>query len=154
MKYALQLVFLAALTFPSVIHGQVVSESLVRQLTKLKDQMHQAERERNTDFLQEVFADELVYGTTRGDVLNKAQLLARTKSPDHSYEDLHSDDVQVRIYGNVAIMTDRTTARGINEGHPFGGVFRFVRIFVKKHGKWQVVLEQGTPMQSENAPSK
>jgi hypothetical protein len=154
MKHIRPVVFLAALTFPSVIHGQVADDSVVRQLINLKDRLHKAERERNTDFLQQVFAADFVAGTSQGDVLNKAQLLARVKSPDHSYDELHSDDVQVRVYGNVAIMTDHTTIKGTDKGRSFGGDFRFVRIFVKKHGKWQVVLSQGTPIRQGTAPSK
>jgi ketosteroid isomerase-like protein len=154
MKCIRLLVFVAALISPFVTHGQVASESVVRDLTALKDQMHKAERERNTDFLQQLYADEFVAGTSQGDVLDKAQLLARVKSPDHTYDELHSDDVQVRVYGNVAIMTDHTTVRGTDKGHPFGGDLRFVRIFVKKHGKWQIVLGQGTPLRQEAIPSK
>jgi hypothetical protein len=146
MKYVRQVVLVAALAFPSLIHGQVAAESVVRELTDLKDQLLKAELERNTDFLQQVFADEFVYGMTQGDVMNKAQLLARVKSPDHKYDFLRSDSVQVRAYGDVAIMTDRTSTRGTNKGRPFSGDFRFVRIFVKKQGKWHVVLEQGTPI--------
>jgi Domain of unknown function (DUF4440) len=154
VKNVRQLVVVAALVFPSVMQGQVAGEPLVRQLTELKNQLLKAERERNADFLEQVFADEFVYGMTQGDVLSKAQLLARVKSPGHKYEELHSDGEKVLVYGNVAIMTDHTTARGSNEDHPFGGTFRFVRVFVKKHGKWQVVLEQGTPMLQQSIPAK
>ena len=154
MKSLRLFVFVIALALPSLMHGQAADESVTRQLTELKDQLHKAERERDTDFLQQVFADEFVAGTSQGDVLNKTQLLARVKSPDHTYHELHSNDVQVRVYGNVAIMTDHTTIQGTDKGQPFGGDFRFVRIFVKKRGKWQIVLSQGTPMRNAAASSK
>src|SRR5262249_39689831 len=146
MRFVLQIVFVVTLILPTVIHSQIASESVVRQLIELKDQMLKAELERDTSFLDQVFADEFVYGMTTGDVLTKAQLLARVKAPDHTYEYLHSNNAQVRVYGNVAVMTDHTMTKGSNKGHEFGGDFRFVRIFVKKRGKWRAVLTQGTPM--------
>ncbi len=154
MKTVRQLCVVAVLAMPLLLQAQAASKITVRELTLLKDQRLKAEFDRNTSFLQHVLADELIYGMTQGDVLNKAQLLERTSAPEHTYEELRSDHVLVRIYGNVAIMTDRTTARGVNYGRPFAGLFRFVRIFVRKEGRWQVVLEQGTPMQSASIPSK
>lgn len=154
MAHVRWLALVAALAFPCVVHCRAASESVVRELTALKEQLHKAERERNPDFLQQLYADELVAGTSQGDVLNKAQLLARVKSPDHSYDELHSDNVQIRVYGDVAVMTDHTTVKGTDKGRPFGGDFRFVRIFVKKHGKWQIVLIQGTPVRPEAVSSK
>lgn len=146
--------FLCAIIVLSLFsYGQSASESVIRDLTDLKDHLHRAERERDVGFLQQVLADEFVAGTSRGDVLNKAGLLARVSSPDFKYDELHSDGVQIREYGNVAIMTDHTTVRGTDKGERFGGDFRFVRVFVRRHGEWQIVLAQGTPMQQTSSPS-
>jgi hypothetical protein len=147
MKYMWCIGFFATLTAALVAQRQIASQSVVRELTEFKDQLLNAEVERNTVFLQQVLADDFLYVKTQGDVMNKDQLLIRVKSPEHTYEFLKSDSVNIRLYGDVAIMTDRTSTRGTNEGHVFSGDFRFVRIFVRNDGKWQVVLEQGTPIQ-------
>jgi hypothetical protein len=51
-------------------------------------------------------------------------------------------------------MTDHVKARGIAKGKEFSRESRFVRIFVKEHGKWQAVLAQSTPLTPEPAAQK
>jgi len=46
----------------------------------------------------------------------------------------------------VAILTEHVTVDGEDKGHHFGGEFRFLRVFTKQSGNWQVVLAQGAPI--------
>jgi len=147
MQYLRPIAFVSILVAASVVQAQFARQAEVRELTEFKDQLLKAEVERNTIFLQQALADNLVYVKTQGEVMNKEQLLARVMSTEHTYEFLKSDSVTVQRYGNVAVMTDRTSTKGANNGHAFGGEYRFVRIFVRQNGKWKVVLEQGTPIQ-------
>lgn len=151
MRYARPVASIVILVAVSVAQGQLASQAVVRELTGFKDQLLKAEVDRDTFFLQQAIADDFVYVKTQGEVMNKEQLLARVRSPEHSYEFLKSDSVVVRRYGDVAIMTDRTSTKGAINGRAFGGDFRFVRVFVRKNTRWQVVLEQGTPIQDSAA---
>jgi ketosteroid isomerase-like protein len=121
-------------------------EDAVQQLIKVKKEWGEAEKNRDLAFLDKLYGDDLEIGTSQGDVLNKQQMLARVKDPDHKWDQIDSDHIQVRVYGNVAVMTDQTTVRGTDKGKPFGGLYRFVRVFVKRQGRWQAVLAQATPL--------
>jgi ketosteroid isomerase-like protein len=154
------LAMVVAIAVSSAVQGQVSSpaqpakRSVAEQVTQLKIQWLDAERARDMKFLQQLFAEDFVVGTSQGDVLNKAQLLERLSLPDRKIEELHSDNVEVRVYGNVAILTDHTTLRGHDKGSAFGGEFRYVRIFVQQHGKWQAVLAQATPLKPAPSPAQ
>jgi ketosteroid isomerase-like protein len=130
------------------------AEDVVQQLTKIKQQWSEAEMKRDIPYLNQLWADDAVFGTSLGTVLNKQQLIELIKGTDRTIDELHSDDIQVRVYGNTAIMTDHTTIRGTYKGAPFGGEYRYVRIFVKQGGKWRVELVQATPLKSQAAESK
>ena len=121
-------------------------DDTVQQLAKLKKQWGEAEVNRDVAFLDKLYADDLEIGTSQGDVLTKQQMMERVKDPDHKWDQVDSDHIQVRVFGNVAIMTDQTTVRGVDKGKPFGGLYRFVRVFVKQQGRWRVVLAQATPL--------
>ena len=132
-----------------LVLGQVSltkAEDEAQQLTRLKKQWSEAEVNRDTGFLEKLYADDLEIGTSQGDVLTKQQMMDRVKDPEHKWGQVDSDHIQVRVYGNVAVMTDRTTVKGVDHGKPFGGVYRFIRIFVKQQGRWRVVLAQATPL--------
>ena len=51
-------------------------------------------------------------------------------------------------------MWERVTVDGTDKGRHFGGDFRFVRVFVKDHGAWKVVLAQGAPVTASPANAK
>jgi ketosteroid isomerase-like protein len=130
------------------------AEDVVQQLTKIKQQWSEAEMKRDIPYLNQLWADDAVFGTSLGTVLNKQQLIELIKGTDRKIDELHSDDIQVRVYGNTAIMTDHTTIRGTYKGAPFGGEYRYIRIFVKQAGKWRVELVQATPLKSQAAETK
>jgi len=57
------------------------------------------------------------------------------------------DSLNVRIYGDVAVLTGIADNTGTMRGFPFSGRIRYTRVFVRRDGRWQAVLMQQTPMQ-------
>jgi ketosteroid isomerase-like protein len=51
-------------------------------------------------------------------------------------------------------LTEHVTVDGQDKGRPFGGEYRFLRVFAKQEGKWKVVLAQGSPMPEQPAEAK
>ena len=80
-----------------------------------------------------------------GNVLDKAATLQRIKS---SFAQLQSNPVDdkmvVRIYGDTAVITGRAAPKGTINGTEFVGAIRYSRVYVKRGGRWQVVLFQQT----------
>jgi hypothetical protein len=52
------------------------------------------------------------------------------------------DDVQVRLYGDVAVLTFRGVSAGKYQGHAFHEVERVSDIHVRLNGEWKCVLTQ------------
>jgi ketosteroid isomerase-like protein len=79
-----------------------------------------------------------------GSVAGKAAVLA-TYQPDRRHWDhAEGDDYDVRVYGDTALVAGRWTARGINNGQPFDYAARFLSVYVRRDGRWQMVAEQST----------
>jgi hypothetical protein len=57
------------------------------------------------------------------------------------------DSLNVRLYGDVAILQGITDNTGTMGGIPFSGRIRYTRVFVRRDGRWQAVTMQHTPMQ-------
>ena len=57
------------------------------------------------------------------------------------------DSLDVRIYGDVAVLRGIADNTGTFRGFPFSGKVRYTRIFVKRDGRWQAVEMQQTAMQ-------
>ena len=138
--------FLAA---PLLVHGQAPAaknDKAVQEIVDLRNRFMEAEENRDMAFLDKIFADDFVAFNPQGQSLNKAQQLENLKRPDRTLKVENARDTQVRFYVDVAILTEHVTVVGTDKGRPFGGEFRFVRIFHKQDGNWKVVLVQGAPI--------
>lgn len=58
------------------------------------------------------------------------------------------DSLNVRVYGDVAILQGITDNTGTMGGMPFAGRIRYTRVFVRRDGRWQAVTMQHTPLGS------
>jgi ketosteroid isomerase-like protein len=81
-----------------------------------------------------------------GVVINKSQVTSMIKSGDLKYESSTTDDMKVQVYGNTAVATYRTTDKGKYKDFDISGQFRWIDVFVKQSGGWQVVATQGTKL--------
>lgn len=118
-------------------------DKVAQEIKELRNRWIEAEETKNIPFLQDLLADDCVIGNSQGQVLDKSRFLERIRNPNRTLKLLNSRDIQVRLYGNVAILTEAITVDGRESGRPFGGDFRFIRVFVERRGKWRVVLGAG-----------
>jgi ketosteroid isomerase-like protein len=79
-----------------------------------------------------------------GGVIDRARFLDVIKSGALTHSMMESEDVRVRTYGDTAIVTALTTARGQFMGQDFTTQERATDVFVKRNGRWQCVLTQLT----------
>ena len=83
--------------------------------------------------------------SSRGEIRDKTKEIADIKpSPDFKMEAFDLDDINVRIFGNTAVVNGRSTLRVAFQGRSGTGVFRYARVYVKRHGPWQAVAQQLT----------
>jgi ketosteroid isomerase-like protein len=130
------------LTTASVALGQT-SGRTEQELLRANQDYDEALVRGDATALERIYSDEFVYTTPDGEVRDKAQQLAFTRSGDLKLEDGRSDDVRVRIYGNTAVMTGRFTARGKFRDRSIDIRERYTAVWVKRRGRWQLVAEQG-----------
>jgi ketosteroid isomerase-like protein len=55
-------------------------------------------------------------------------------------------DMKVRVYGDTAVVTGKSTATGTMGGRAVKGPLMFTRVYVKMKGQWKSVAFQQTPI--------
>jgi ketosteroid isomerase-like protein len=125
-----------------------------REVRDLESQISRAVVAGDRAFFERVLADDFTHTSHAGKFKTRAEWLAENKfedrqgRPQHgktTYEALAVDDLAVRLYGDTAVVTGRTSPKGWNaKGEPIGGQYRFLRVWVKRDRRWQVVAFQGT----------
>lgn len=71
---------------------------------------------------------------------DKASFLGLVKSGALTHDVMTSEELNVRIYGDTAVVTARGVSGGKYQGHPFRETERVSSVFVKQDGEWKCVL--------------
>jgi ketosteroid isomerase-like protein len=98
--------------------------------------------------MERLMADDYAYTHSNGKVADKAQDIAETMSPDINWTDSKTEDVKVRTYGDVAVVTGQVTLTGSAKAYR-SGPRRFTEIWVKHDGRWQNIGGQTTLVPSK-----
>jgi ketosteroid isomerase-like protein len=109
------------------------------ELKKLDHKWLDSERTGDLDYCEKFFADSYVLVLANGTMYTKAEWLGILRGPDRpTLEVLDPTNIQVHVFGNVAILTDHTTIKGHDsKGARLDGEFNVFRVVIKKNGNWQ-----------------
>lgn len=81
-----------------------------------------------------------------GEVADGPGFLAAIGSPKLVIDPYTVEDFDVRIYGDVALLTGRTRMSGSYDGKQFKSHYRYTDVYVRRDGKWKVASVQITPI--------
>ena len=158
MKLACIAALATFFAMPLLAQGQMAkvknNNKAVQEIIDFRNRYIEAEENKDIAYLDMIFADDFFALNPQGQLLDKRQMLENMKRTDRIFKVLNPRETQVHFYGNVAILSERVTVDGEDKGRHFGGEFRFVRVFAKQHGNWQVVLAQGAPLPPQSTDTK
>ncbi len=117
-------------------HQKTSVEQIIR---RLDHERIQAQIGADAASLDRLYADDFIGIGPSGTVRNKAQVIRDFTSGDLKYQSITTDDVQVRVYGNTAVETGRSTMSGQDKGKPVPRDNRFTRVWVAQRGHWRLV---------------
>ena len=96
-------------------------------------------------FIEQILADDWSVTDLTGRVLKKAEVLAEAfGSKDRKVVSMQIDEINVRSFGDWAIVTGRTQAAGEYQGEVAEVTLRFTDVFAYRDGNWQAVASQAT----------
>jgi ketosteroid isomerase-like protein len=118
-------------------------EQVIRQLDY---ERIQAQIGANALALNRIYADDFIGIGPSGTVRTKAQVISDFTSADLKFQSITTDDVRVRVYGNTAVETGRSTMIGQDKGKAVPRDNRFTRVWIKEVGRWRLVANHYSPL--------
>jgi ketosteroid isomerase-like protein len=91
------------------------------------------------DAIGRYMADDWTIIGPEGRVGDKATFLGLVRSGILTHHTMESHDMQVRVYGETALVIGRGVSAGAFNGHPFHLVERVSSVFVRTAGAWRCV---------------
>ena len=96
---------------------------------------------KDTATIDRLLSDDFV-GTTDDRRYAKQQAVDDVKEGTH--ELLVLDDVQVRVFGDTAIVDVDQTEKSRHGAEDFSGTYMFTNVWVKRNGEWKAVASHGS----------
>jgi ketosteroid isomerase-like protein len=118
-------------------------EQVIRQLDH---ERIQAQIGANAVALNRIYADDFIGIGPSGTVRTKPQVILDFTSGELKFQSITTDDVRVRVYGNTAVETGRSTMIGQDKGKAVPRDNRFTRVWIKDGGRWRLVANHYSPL--------
>jgi ketosteroid isomerase-like protein len=118
---------------------------VIETLREIEERLAAACVEGDRFFIEQTLADDWSVTDLTGQVLTKAEVLKEVfGSGNRQVVSMQIDDINVRPFGDWAIVTGRTNAAGEYQGEVAKVTLRFTDVFAYRNGRWQVVASQAT----------
>lgn len=131
-----------AQTTPEKAHENLETEQIILQL---ESEGRKATLENDIKANDRLLADNWLNINPDGSITTKAKLLELLKDGSFKIMSIENDEVMVRVYGDAAVVTGRSTTKRAGQGSEVvGRQVRFTRVYAKSKGQWQVVSAHNT----------
>ena len=139
--------FLATLSaVPARGQGASAGPSVEDQIKKMEKDRAAAVVKADVSTLEKLTSDDYILINANGQVSDKTTTMNNIKTGNIKLTTNEVSDLKVRVYGNTAVVTGKSDAKGTIGGRELKGPVMFTRVYVKRDGKWQSVAFQQTPI--------
>jgi len=120
--------------------------SIKEKLIRMEHDWGKAVIEKDFRALDRILADDWAAVGLRGKALTKADFIADLKSGATATQSVEYGAINVRVFGDTAVVTGSNTERATYKGHDSTGRYIWTDVFVKRNNQWQLVASQYTKM--------
>ena len=120
------------------------SDTLAEEAKRPNRQWMESYVRRDAAFLEQHLAEDYVSTFPDGTVLDKKGEIESLKSGDIALTEMTPREMNVRMYGQAAVITGRSTIKAMVKGQEVSGEYRFTDVWVKLNEQWLAVASQVT----------
>ena len=115
-----------------------------RELAKMQQDWIDAALKADVATVDRILADDFVATLPDGRLMTKAQDIEELRSGAFVPESTTIDGMNVRVFGETAIVTFGQTEKSQYHGRTVSGRTLWTDVFLKRNGTWQIVAEHGS----------
>jgi len=134
-----------AAVMPSTSFCQSTDPDAGAAITKLENEAVKADLANDSSFYEKTLADDWTGGTSRGTWDTKQSILADMKDTANNKTNSESiSDLKVRVDGDVAVATYKTTYDSMIHGKHFARTVISTDVFRKQNGVWKQITNHSS----------
>ena len=120
---------------------------LTQEILQAEQTLYQAQLTGDTDLLNRLLSDELLFVGPDGRSYTKEMDLEAHRSRTMYITELIPHEPTVQMLPHLAVVTVMIELKGVFGEQPAGGKFRYLRVWRQQQGTWQVIAGSCTPVQ-------
>ena len=97
-------------------------------------------------WFEQNLADDFVLITVNGTIKTKDDILTDLAAADFSMEPYEPTEVEVRVYGDTAVVTGRVFQRFKRRGNRYEADARYTDVYARRKGRWVLVTGHASPV--------
>jgi ketosteroid isomerase-like protein len=144
MRHLLHLLAACAVLTAATVYGQGPDPK--KELIQIEQDSAKALASNDTPAILARLSDDWKMVLTDGQVLTRADLESALKSGKLKFNAYNSADLDVRIFGDTAVVIGSGTSKGAWDGNDFTGADRFTDVYTRRDGKWLCVSSHSTAL--------
>src|SRR5215471_18754401 len=125
------------------LKGQSQDPTVIESIKQFEQEIGDAMVARNTEKLNQRYADDWATITSSGSAFTKESLLDDFKSGNHKLVSFETGPMDVRVLGDVAMVQASVNEKRVQDGKDISGQFVFMDLLKKRGGKWVIVRTLG-----------
>jgi hypothetical protein len=133
---------------------RITTEDDRKQLEDIQHQLVNAWITHERSILERLLAPEWRVTRADGRISTRDEVLREFDTGANRLQGGKIDDILVRAFGDFAIVTGRTQARGEYAGQAYDVTLRFTDVFVRRNGQWRAVASHATRIASSDAANQ
>jgi len=123
--------------------AQSQDPTVIESIKQFEQEIGDAMVARNTEKLNQRYADDWATITSSGSAFTKESLLDDFKSGNHKLVSFEAGPMDVRVLGDVAMVQASVSEKRVQDGKDISGQFVFMDLLKKRGGKWVIVRTLG-----------
>lgn len=127
--------------------AQTTASKSERKVKEIEKQFNDARAQADVAALDHLLAEGWTITHGNGSTDTKARYLADLRSGARKFEYVRDEELSVRLYGDTAVAAGFSDSKVQYKGQPQGGPLRFTRVYVKRDGRWQMIVSHATRRQ-------
>ncbi|HWR16085.1 MAG TPA: nuclear transport factor 2 family protein [Terriglobales bacterium] len=89
--------------------------------------------------LDQLWSEDLEVTVPRMPVMSKTEALGFARSGKMKFQKYQTSDLNVRVYGDAAVVSGRLQRERSLNGKTFEDDWRFTKVYIRRNERWQVV---------------
>ncbi len=123
---------------------------MIAEFLEIEKSWFAAHKNLELDVIEDILSDQYRQIHSDGTVTGKDELLTSYRSGDRRWDVAESDEYEISILGDVALLIGHWRGVGTNEGLAFDYAVRFLTVYQLENSEWKLIADVSVPLDELN----